>query len=108
VVFSFSCPSLPPHLPSFPTRRSSDLPDSYFHRYADLDSEQSAKTAAGIWNEINKPNLLKNILPTRFRADLILEKGSHHFVKSVRSEEHTSELQSRENLVCRLLLEKKK
>src|SRR5690606_40605995 len=28
--------------------------------------------------------------------------------KGVRSEEHTSELQSRENLVCRLLLEKKK
>src|SRR5690606_41785957 len=28
--------------------------------------------------------------------------------KSFRSEEHTSELQSRENLVCRLLLEKKK
>src|SRR5690606_39673668 len=27
---------------------------------------------------------------------------------STRSEEHTSELQSRENLVCRLLLEKKK
>src|SRR5690606_42021422 len=27
---------------------------------------------------------------------------------NVRSEEHTSELQSRENLVCRLLLEKKK
>src|SRR5690606_39401586 len=27
---------------------------------------------------------------------------------SARSEEHTSELQSRENLVCRLLLEKKK
>src|SRR5690606_40551014 len=30
------------------------------------------------------------------------------FNKPVRSEEHTSELQSRENLVCRLLLEKKK
>src|SRR5690606_40972841 len=29
-------------------------------------------------------------------------------VSKVRSEEHTSELQSRENLVCRLLLEKKK
>src|SRR5436309_15173851 len=29
-------------------------------------------------------------------------------VKALRSEEHTSELQSRENLVCRLLLEKKK
>ena len=58
--------------------------DSYFHRYANLDSQQSAETAASIWNSINKPNLLKNILPTRFRADLILEKGSHHFVKSVK------------------------
>jgi len=28
--------------------------------------------------------------------------------RPLRSEEHTSELQSRENLVCRLLLEKKK
>src|SRR5690606_40149579 len=28
-------------------------------------------------------------------------------VRKARSEEHTSELQSRENLVCRLLLEKK-
>src|SRR5690606_41144112 len=30
------------------------------------------------------------------------------FAGELRSEEHTSELQSRENLVCRLLLEKKK
>src|SRR5690606_34069598 len=29
------------------------------------------------------------------------------FIRAPRSEEHTSELQSRENLVCRLLLEKK-
>src|SRR3712207_7665520 len=36
----------------------------------------------------------------RVRGDL--------WVKSVRSEEHTSELQSRQYLVCRLLLEKKK
>src|SRR5690606_40734604 len=33
-----------------------------------------------------------------------LRAGPH----GTRSEEHTSELQSRENLVCRLLLEKKK
>src|SRR5690606_39347317 len=31
-----------------------------------------------------------------------------HAIIEQRSEEHTSELQSRENLVCRLLLEKKK
>src|SRR2546427_8213751 len=30
------------------------------------------------------------------------------FVRVLRSEEHTSELQSQSNLVCRLLLEKKK
>src|SRR2546430_7504698 len=34
-------------------------------------------------------------------ADILISKG-------VRSEEHTSELQSQSNLVCRLLLEKKK
>src|SRR5690606_39578361 len=34
--------------------------------------------------------------------------ASDWWVYSFRSEEHTSELQSRENLVCRLLLEKKK
>src|SRR3712207_7651616 len=32
----------------------------------------------------------------------------HHEVAAERSEEHTSELQSRQYLVCRLLLEKKK
>src|SRR2546427_4912179 len=31
-----------------------------------------------------------------------------HLAKTTRSEEHTSELQSQSNLVCRLLLEKKK
>src|SRR5690606_40370330 len=33
--------------------------------------------------------------------------GTIGFVLGIRSEEHTSELQSRENLVCSLLLEKK-
>src|SRR5690606_41045732 len=37
-----------------------------------------------------------------------LLQGSRILRLGVRSEEHTSELQSRENLVCRLLLEKKK
>src|SRR2546422_4524551 len=37
-----------------------------------------------------------------------LPGASDHGVAGVRSEEHTSELQSRLHLVCRLLLEKKK
>src|SRR5690606_22886072 len=40
--------------------------------------------------------------------DLTITQGGHFLPNAVRSEEHTSELQSRENLVCRLLLEKKK
>src|SRR5215471_20494259 len=37
-----------------------------------------------------------------------LEDGERTAGRPVRSEEHTSELQSRRDLVCRLLLEKKK
>src|SRR5699024_12651794 len=37
-----------------------------------------------------------------------ISAGSHRTGSSLRSEEHTSELQSRFELVCRLLLEKKK
>src|SRR5690606_39521626 len=40
--------------------------------------------------------------------DGITELHFPFIVTLARSEEHTSELQSRENLVCRLLLEKKK
>src|SRR5690606_40742265 len=42
----------------------------------------------------------------RFPGTVTLRAESIYSV--MRSEEHTSELQSRENLVCRLLLEKKK
>src|SRR5438067_4493439 len=38
----------------------------------------------------------------------VLEQPIDHFAINERSEEHTSELQSRFDLVCRLLLEKKK
>src|SRR2546430_7391082 len=45
------------------------------------------------------------------RLALVLPQGRRRTVggeADVRSEEHTSELQSQSNLVCRLLLEKKK
>src|SRR3712207_6957989 len=52
------------------------------------------------------------VVPGQQHVDVRL--GDHHadrrgpVVRVVRSEEHTSELQSRQYLVCRLLLEKKK
>src|SRR5690606_41794668 len=42
------------------------------------------------------------------KGKLMVKRISDDQALRVRSEEHTSELQSRENLVCRLLLEKKK
>ena len=59
-------------------------PESYFHQYAKLSEQESLDFANQVWDNINLPNLEKNILPTRFRADLILEKGECHFVRGVR------------------------
>jgi type I pantothenate kinase len=59
-------------------------PASYFHRYAALSDEGAGEKALSIWNEINAVNLRENILPTRTRAFLILEKGADHSVRSVK------------------------
>ena len=59
-------------------------PASYFHRYAALSDEGAREKALSIWNEINAVNLRENILPTRTRAFLILEKGADHLVRSVK------------------------
>jgi type I pantothenate kinase len=59
-------------------------PRSYFHRYAELSDADADATAGRIWDEINGPNLVENILPTRSRADLILSKGPDHLVDHVR------------------------
>src|SRR5690606_4749025 len=52
-------------------------------------------------------NVLMNIKGYE-SIDEVLHKGTQALSPEARSEEHTSELQSREKLVCRLLLEKKK
>ena len=59
-------------------------PESYFHRYASLTDDQTIELAGQIWDSINAPNLLRNILPTRSRATLVLTKGEDHSVRRVR------------------------
>src|SRR5690625_7573675 len=77
--------TLPPH--SFPTRRSSDLsPPMAGIAIAFHGSGIPPCPSSGL--SVSTPRLPTNIATTR-------------------SEEHTSELQSRGHLVCRLLLEKK-
>src|SRR5690606_41748179 len=90
----------PPDLPSFPTRRSSDL-----------DFATSTSTPC---KSFHAPALCNSRAYKRavFSFDLIahgcrvcsIELANSESC-TCRSEEHTSELQSRENLVCRLLLE---
>jgi type I pantothenate kinase len=59
-------------------------PASYFHRFSALDDAQARRTAESIWREVNEPNLVQNILPTRGRATLVLDKGTDHLVRKVR------------------------
>ncbi|VAW23080.1 Pantothenate kinase [hydrothermal vent metagenome] len=39
--------------------------------------------ATDVWENINLPNLVHNILPTRGRADLILTKQKNHTIGQV-------------------------
>src|SRR5690606_40713175 len=95
------------HLHSFPTRRSSDLAVVLHLRpeairpvaNTDYTHIAAARTAQP------DPSQIQVFLHVTGSA--YVHNESRYCVHP-RSEEHTSELQSRENLVCRLLLEKKK
>src|SRR5207249_12276539 len=93
ILLSFSFPpSLPHrHLHSFPTRRSSDLG----RRHAPLPEDRASLRC--------RPRERGRATSGR-RARASRRPCGY----AIRSEEHTSELQSRFDLVCRLLLEKKK
>src|SRR5207248_9334631 len=92
--FFFHCSGTPRDLHSFPTRRSSDL----------AAARRAGPGAAGPL-EPGDPLLRRrgDAVPGHPPRDRALPQEGR-----LRSEEHTSELQSPYDLVCRLLLEKKK
>src|SRR5207249_11270132 len=105
-----SCPRPPPPrlLPSFPTRRSSDLETAHYinHRLARASVGAPMEFDRAVTNRIHArsggvPRLINVIAD----ATLVFGYGEERSLID-RSEEHTSELQSRFDLVCRLLLEK--
>src|SRR5690606_40680767 len=84
------------YLHSFPTRRSSDL--------MSFLSKLTTRTHAASGSGFHQARFrLSKSAPRATRSS----SNGDGFQNIARSEEHTSELQSRENLVCRLLLEKK-
>src|SRR5690606_41699657 len=93
-------------LNSFPTRRSSDLGRFISVAYTSVYSNPQAarRLAANRWEVGHVSNNVYDVI--------VVGAGNAALCAAIaarqRSEEHTSELQSRENLVCRLLLEKKK
>src|SRR5438552_11419186 len=93
-LFFFDCSHDHPHLHSFPTRRSSDL--------------TRAKPERMIGDSAYDSDPLDQRLREKHRIRLIAPHKRNRRRKNTRSEEHTSELQSPDHLVCRLLLEKKK
>ena len=58
-------------------------PGSYFGHYTKLNKEEALGKAQSIWQTINGKNLQQNILPTRERAQLILQKGQNHMVEKI-------------------------
>lgn len=58
-------------------------PESFFHRFSNVADEEAMAMARDVWERINLANLRENILPTRDRARLILEKGEDHIVERV-------------------------
>src|SRR5687768_18288091 len=94
-----------PKLHSFPTRRSSDLraPSAAVRTTRLTRSGPSCVRTPAVIHAVGKATS-----PTRTRA-VPFDTGvfTSRLTSATRSEEHTSELQSRLQLVCRLLLEKK-
>ncbi len=60
--------------------KAKDKPEDYYHAYAIGDRDVAHKMAEDLWNDVNHKNLHSYILPTRNRADLILNKGKNHLV----------------------------
>src|SRR5947209_10113453 len=92
-----------PALHSFPTRRSSDLEIAAVPellRVLDLKGALVTMAAAGC----QKATLRQ--IREQGGDYLVTVKGNQPALQKARSEEHTSELQSRQYLVCRLRLGK--
>src|SRR5690606_39711978 len=103
-------PRSPParRLPSFPTRRSSDLQAAGVVRHpAQPLFEGGVRGVPGgdLGGDPLAAPLLGGLVAGGSVSLWAVRRGRCPLPP--RSEEHTSELQSRENLVCRLLLEKK-
>src|SRR5207244_11660083 len=102
-------PSPPtPALHSFPTRRSSDLTN--FLTTFSIDSPYAKIDARSVQRELQRRKHRDSMAKRDYYDVLGVSKtafGHGISMLSSRSEEHTSELQSPDHLVCRLLLEKK-
>src|SRR5204862_8234457 len=93
-----------PDLPSFPTRRSSDLKPGG----RQVVGERLACRGVAAAGERQRQFVQARIVPDQHQLLRVGCASGANGLQQLRSEEHTSELQSRRDLVCRLLLEKKK
>src|SRR5690606_41864978 len=98
----------PPPRPSFPTRRSSDLPVVPFRtKFLFHDHGEPVRVCPYPILQLSAFQCQNRLPKSSNKSELspVLAEYCHRPLAPLRSEEHTSELQSRENLVCRLLLE---
>src|SRR5690606_41987068 len=102
VVCSMSTPPLrrPPRSPLFPYTTLFRSKEDLFQASVEEMEREVQTVLSLLFSDVVQVSLRPDPLSRGVSVMVILPRG--------RSEEHTSELQSRENLVCRLLLEKKK
>src|SRR5699024_12794369 len=105
-AFCLLCSGYPRHLHSFPTRRSSDLMNGA-SAVALATGNDTRALEAGAHAYAARNGQYTSLTHWETDADGHLT-GVLEMPVPMRSEEHTSELQSRFDIVCRLLLEKKK
>ena len=58
-------------------------PSNYYYQYAQMPREEAFAYAKKIWRDIDLKNLKEYILPTRFRADMILHKTEGHVMDNI-------------------------
>ncbi|MGN1393202.1 MAG: type I pantothenate kinase [Succinivibrionaceae bacterium] len=59
-------------------------PNCAFYMYTKMDKTKASQIASNTWDNINYKNLIKYIIPTKYKADIIISKDAEHKISNIR------------------------
>lgn len=93
--FSFYVDAEPENIEKWYLQRFGILVDTsfqdasnFYNIFADVERQEAFAYAKNIWKNVNLRNLEDYILPTRFRADVILHKTTNHYIDQILLRKH--------------------